>query len=219
MAVCVSRERGGGGGVVVRRRLPVTCRWLDVEVCFYLGFEHGWGGGGLAGRVTQTSDNDQMLWLNNRIDSLSRRMKLCATGCFWTWCGGRARPEGKHTRVLFYTSDQIACVTWRVHPPAPSPSLPPSSSSLFAASPALQCSSSCKTCLEVQGLLTPVKERLLHRPGDPVRQTVSPSAGLRIRPLSSTSPETPFRPFKSHHGFLDSHLCSSPRWLYFFCGF
>jgi len=37
---CVSVERFGGGGVEVVQRLLVKCRWLDVSVSFYLGFEH-----------------------------------------------------------------------------------------------------------------------------------------------------------------------------------
>ena len=38
----MSVERGGGGGgAVVLQRLLVMCRWRDVNVSFYLGFEHG----------------------------------------------------------------------------------------------------------------------------------------------------------------------------------
>ncbi|TMS03783.1 Kremen protein 1, partial [Larimichthys crocea] len=66
-----------------------------------------------------------------------------------------------------------------------------------------ECSSSCRTCLEVQGLLTATKERLLHIPGQSSRESVSQSAsqsvqqsaGLRICPSGCTSPESQFRLF------------------------
>lgn len=41
MAVCVSGGKGGGGGAAELLWLLVMCRWLDVNVSFYLCFEHG----------------------------------------------------------------------------------------------------------------------------------------------------------------------------------